>query len=171
MQKLDNKVIFRSQAVEHYRQSYEKDVIPSFVAPPFVAFLWILATLFAGLGLVAWTTELPIYLPAQVILNPETENNSAWLYIATEDAKNSLQTGQTVLIKTGSETLQAQIVAIEPELVKPAQLRQRFNLDNDLKISGTVKLSKLEFVTKPQKYYAGLLTAQIKIGNRRLLNF
>ncbi|GLV60014.1 hypothetical protein KDH_68370 [Dictyobacter sp. S3.2.2.5] len=51
--------IFRQQAIQHYVQKREKDVLPRFVSPLLLLWLWILLFQLTLVGLLIYTTLAP----------------------------------------------------------------------------------------------------------------
>ncbi len=51
--------IFRDKAIQHYRQSKERDILPRIVAPQVFLFLWILLGLLLASTVLTWLEQVP----------------------------------------------------------------------------------------------------------------
>jgi hypothetical protein len=108
--------IFRDKALKHYTQNKKKDILPNFSSIPVAIFLWMLLGSLLATGLVAWRTQVPVYLTgASVVLGPDKQETVALAVLAPK-APTQLHAGLPVSIQTGSSGSQftSTIVAVEP---------------------------------------------------------
>ena len=66
--------IFRQKAIQKYRESREKTVLPRFIAPPVFFLFWILLMLFFGAGLLVWFGQVPAYVTGSGVVLDTTSS-------------------------------------------------------------------------------------------------
>jgi hypothetical protein len=184
--KQPERFIFRNNALQHYLQTRERDILPRLLSPFVFGFYWLLlALLLLAMG-IAWWGEVPVYVfgSGMLLAIPKQE-------IAAE--KNELQAlvfipmipGQPVLhLKTNTPILlentilrlqiNGQITRIDPGIVSPQVAKKRYKLD----------ANTMQFVTQPSyvlhahipvrlptALYAGtIVQASLQSGSQRLLS-
>lgn len=168
--------IFRNKALQKYRESREKTVLPRFVAPPVFLFFWILFIIFISTGLLVWLGQVPVYVTGSgVVLDPKNpvisgSSEAAAIIFIPYNTPVHLHTGQPVQIQLGLTGLQitSAITVVEPQIFSPKKVRQRYLLAiTDPALAVVVPLGP------PQSgsFYAGsLVQAQIEVGSRPFLS-
>lgn len=180
-----NHTIFRSKALELYRQSKERDILPRFVAPPVFLALWILLGLLLAGVVVAWLGRVPTYVAgAGVVLAApgqvgERASNQAIavVFIPTNPQQPlHLVPGMPVSLQIGSQgqTIHATLDSVEPGILSPGDARQRYGPGNNCaniisapSLAVTVKLP----ATFPLRTYRGSsITAQVQVSSQSVLS-
>lgn len=108
--------IFRDKALKHYTQNKKKDILPNFSSIPVAIFLWMLLGSLLATGLVAWRTQVPVYLTgASVVLGTGKQEMVALAFLAPK-TPTQLHAGLPVHIQTGASGSQftSTIAAVEP---------------------------------------------------------
>ncbi len=159
----------------------EKDVVPHLISWPIIVSLWcLLGGLFAA-GFFAWYAQVPTYVSGTGIiiakgdmLQPAYEKTVAIVFLPPDQSPH-LRTGLPVDIQIGSAGthVQSTIAQIEPNIMSPDAIRQRYQLDgaDALLITQPSKVVIIKLGTvQPATAYAGsFLTARIEVGSQRLL--
>jgi|SRR5579883_2033445 len=109
--------IFREKAFQHYTQGKKKDVLPNFSSVPVAIFLVVLLASFTATGLVAWRTQVPVYLPGMGILLGTENHSTVELAFLSQGTPAKLTAGQSILIQTSSTGPQivSTITEVTPE--------------------------------------------------------
>lgn len=108
--------IFRDKALKHYTQNKKKDILPNFSSIPVAIFLWMLLGSLIATGLVAWRTQVPVYLTgASIVLGAGKQETVALAFLSPKTS-TQLHAGMTVHIQTGTSSSQftSAIAAVEP---------------------------------------------------------
>jgi hypothetical protein len=159
----------------------EKDVLPRLVSTPIIVCLWLLLAVFLAAGLFAWYTQVPTYVSGSGVILSEgntlqTEyGNMVGVVFLPADQSAQVRVGQPVDIQIGSEGVhvQSMIAQVEPGVMSPEIIRQRYQLDaGDASLvtqPSVVAIIKLDTVLSDTTYAGSLLTARIQTGSQRLL--
>ncbi len=181
----DSHTIFRVVAVQRYRQRREQAVLPRAIAPRTFVCLWLLLGLLAAGGILACLTPVPTYAsgPAIVIYSqddPEGMRGQVLVFgFVPPEHLPHVQVGQRVFLHVDSmhERLTSSVVAVEPQLVSPAAVRQRFAPDGGaaLVISqpAVVVMTRLQVLpaAMPAATYSGSVGhVDVEVGSRQLLS-
>ncbi|HZO75821.1 MAG TPA: hypothetical protein VFB60_26720 [Ktedonobacteraceae bacterium] len=173
--------IFRAKALEQHAFRWEKTILPRVVAPRFFLFLWILLGLLLSATFFAWLAQVPMYATGTGIVLAQGSTASirgdeavaAVFLPATPSPK--VQAGATVLLSIGSTIqLRTTVLAVQPAVMSPNDIRQRYLLSNT-PLSAITEPSRVVFVglgsTMPTQTYAGsLVSALVQVGTRRVLS-
>lgn len=177
--------IFRPTAVEHYRQSRQKDILPRFAAPPVLLLLWVLLGLFlvGVVVVVTWLSRVPTYVTGTgMVVDGMTYYSReighqavALLFLPTNPAQPLyLAPGMPVRIQIGSlgQPMHATVTTVEPGVISPGQAQQRYGLGGTHLISepSIVVLVKLPSTLPVQIYVGSLVSAQVQIGSHSILS-
>ncbi len=174
--------IFRDQALKSYIERREKDVLPQLVTPPVFLFLWILLGLLVTAGFLAWSAQEPVYLEGSgIILDQPLPSNSGQreavaviFFPALNTPKVRARLPIQVQVGTTGPQFTGTIGAVEPGVISPDEVRQRFALDNTVlqvvsgpSVAVTVPLGH----AFPAQTFAGsVVHAQVQVGTQRLLS-
>lgn len=166
--------IFRPDAIKHYTQNRDKDILPRFVSFPVSVFLWLLLALFIVAGVLAWSTSMPVYANgAGTVLHEKNEDASVVTFFSP-----SLQVrpGLRVLVHVGATGpyIHGKIVQVLPYHISPYVARQRYELAgssastiNQPSIVALIKLDR----NVPLRNYAGTtVTVRVEIGSQRVIS-
>jgi len=178
---MPQKTIFRQKAIMAYKRNLEKDVLPRLVSTPILVCLWLLLAVLLAAGFFVLFAEVPIYvggsgivLVQENVLQPEYGKMVAIVFLSP-DQSTRVRVGQPVDIQIGSAGMHVHstIAQVEPGVMSPAAVRQRYQLDaGDAALvtqPSVVATVKLDTVLSDTTYAGSLLTARIQIGFQRLL--
>ncbi len=177
--------IYRNDAVLRYGRGREKSVLPRFVSPGIMTWLWIFLGLLMVSGLPVSLVRLPRFASGQGIfvksLDPYFVNSGDLVIVALlpPESLSSLHVGQKLFVNLGgkSERVSGSITSVEPGINSPEEVRKRFSL------SGTTALA----VTKPvavaiahvgrhssglpgSSYDGSIYQIDVELGSRRLIS-
>ncbi len=165
--------IFREKAIQHFRQSRERDVLPRLVAPRIFLFLWVLLGLLLALVTLTWLGRVPINVEGSgVVLDQRAAisgNRGDAAVFLQVDASNKVRAGQPVQIQIASRVFSnAIVVSVEPGALSPVEIKQRYGQT----VVGPAVIVVIAFRTAlPTQKYAGTeIHAQIQVGTQRLLS-
>lgn len=165
--------LFREKAIQHFRQSRERDVLPRFVAPRIFLFLWILLGLLLALVTLAWLGRVPIsiegsgvVLEQRAVIGGNNEGDADVFLQA--DASNKVRAGQPVQAQIASMVFNAVVVRVEPGAMSPNEIKQRYSQT----VVGPTVIVVIAFrPALPIQQYAGTeIHAQIQVGTQKLLS-
>jgi len=178
---MPQKTIFRQKAIMAYKRNMEKDVLPRLVSTPIIVCLWLMLAVFLAAGLFVWYVQVPTYvsgsgviLTGGDILQPEYGNIVGVVFLPA-DQSAQIRVGQPVDIQIGSAGMHVQstIAQVEPGVMSPETIRQRYQLNaGDAALvtqPSMVAIIKLDTVLSDTTYAGSLLTASIQTGSQRLL--
>lgn len=180
---MKKRTIFRDKALKHYAQSWERVILPRFVAPPVFLFLWILLGLLLVATLLAWLGQIPAYATgAGIVLDQRstTDNKAgdkatAVIFLPASPSLR-VQTGLSVRVQIGQTgpRFNTTIVLVEPDVISPSAARQRYGLNGNL-VQVITQPSIVVIVglgpTISAEIYAGsLVSAQVQVGTQRVLS-
>jgi hypothetical protein len=168
--------IFRDKALQKYRESREKTVLPRFVAPPVFIFFWILLIIFISAGLLVWLGQVPAYVTGLgVILDSHSplvkdSKDAAAIIFIPYNSSVHLQVGEPVQMQLGSAGLQitSVITVVEPQIFSATEVRKHYLLN-----LSSPALAAVVPLGSPQTglFSAGsLLSAQIQVGSRPFIS-
>lgn len=173
--------IFRAKALEQHAFRWEKTILPRVVAPRFFLFLWILLGLLFSATVFAWSAQVPMYATGSGIVLAQgstvsvrgDEAVAAVFLPATPSLK--VQAGATVLLRIGSTTqLKATVLAVQPGVMSPDDIQQRYRLSNTpgqtITEPSIVVFVGLGSAMPTQTYAGSLVSAQVQVGTRRVLS-
>jgi|SRR5579859_848299 len=169
--------IFREQAIQHYAQGRDKDVLPRFVSPPVFIFLWILLSLCVAIAWVSWSIRLPVSITGMgtIVASSSAGVAQAILFVAA-DQQREVHAGEPVEIQIGSTAPRLRsITSVAPTLLSPEEARQRYHLDGALSLlviqPGVVVIVMLDASIPASTYAGSIVHAQIQVSRRSILTF
>jgi hypothetical protein len=169
-----NHTIFRERAIQSYRRSREKHVLPRFVAPPVFLGLWMVLSLCLVAGWLAWNIRVPVYLAGSgLVVSGEAQ---VVLFISA-DQQQSVHPGEPVQVQLGRSgpLLQRTITTVVPTVLSPEQARQDYHLDGALALLVTAPTIAVMVALDPGSTFAGyagsLVSAKVQVGDESLLSF
>jgi hypothetical protein len=180
-----NRSIFRADAVRRYTQSREESVLPRFVSPRTFSYLWILLGLLGVSGFVAWCARVPVYASGLgVVVDRRGKTNDVrddvvMVAFLRPENRSHLRVGQTllVLLDPAGERTRRPIIAIEPKIVSPNAVQQRFALSAGAAHAVTqpsaVAIARFEPnpTNLPASTYVGsVYPVDVEVGSRRVLS-
>jgi hypothetical protein len=168
--------IFRDKAIQKYRESREKTVLPRFVAPPVFLFFWILLILLYVAGLLVWFGQVPAYVTGSgVVLDTTTSLTSgsreavAILFVPFTSSVH-LQSGQSVQLQLAATGIQltSAITSVEPQILSPGEVRKHYLLS--ITAPSLVVMVALGSQFSGSVYAGSPVQAQIEVGSRPFLS-
>ena len=168
--------IFRNKALQKYRESREKTVLPRFVAPPVFLLFWIILIIFYGAGLLVWFGQVPAYITGSgVILDTTSSLTSgsreavAFIFVPYNSSVH-LRPGQPVQVQLASTGVQitSAITAVEPQILSPTKVRKRYSLV--ITVPSLVVMVALGSQVSGSVYAGSPVQAQIEVGSRPFLS-
>jgi hypothetical protein len=168
--------------LRHYAAAQEQTVLPRFVRPRVLTYLWLLLGLLTCGAAVAWLARVPIYAsgPAAVVALSGKDGGGRIAVVAFLPPQNlaRVHVGQALLLSvdaTGSR-LVTRIVAVDPGASSPSALQRRFALTGAAAAIVTqpagIVLARLDAVPGhlPASAYVGsVFRADIAVGSRRVM--
>lgn len=131
--------IFRANAVQDYLGGRRAAVLPRFISPSHLAFLWVAFGLLAAIGGGSlYFVKIPIFATGSAIVSPRADGEGAArrdpqvVVLLPPEHLVSLRAGQETRLQSSSrngepgERLSASIVRVEPKVVDPDAARERF---------------------------------------------
>jgi hypothetical protein len=167
-------LIFRSEALEHYIQSREKNILPRITTPPVFLCMWILLGLCVIAVVVASLSQVPVYSSGSgVVLEGDT---SVLVFFPTSPVHPVLiHAGEPIHLQIGTfgQNISSTIDKVETGVLSPAAIQKRYRLSVQVaqliaepSIVAAVKLNG----TFPSGSYAGsIVTVQVQVGTTRVL--
>lgn len=164
--------IFREKAIQHFRQSRERDVLPRFVAPQIFLFLWILLGLLLALVTLTWLGRVPINVEGSGVVlyqgaTTDGGRGDAAVFLQV-DASSRVRAGQFVQTQIASRAFSnALVVRVEPGTMSPDEIKRRYGQT----VVGPTVIVVIAFrpALLTQKYAGTEIHAQIQVGTQRLL--
>jgi hypothetical protein len=129
--------VYRPEAVRRYMEGRERSVLPRFVSPRIIVYLWLLLVLLVAGAVLAWFTEIPIYAAGQAVIvrrsdvsTPVSDEVVAVGFLPAEELVH-LRHGQALFLELddSGRRLSSEILTVEPEISSPETVRNRFGLD------------------------------------------
>jgi len=181
-----DRLIFRTNAIQHYARVEEKSTTLQFISWPVIALLWGLLGLFFVGCVLAWFGEIPTYVTGQgEVLNHTMLHQGSQTLLQHDSAvaiiflpprlATQLHIGLSVQITIGSSGLQmqSQIEKLEPGITSPYAVHQRYGCDAKCSLFLTqpsiVVLVKLQ-PNLATTYAGSIVSAQIKVGSQRIIS-
>jgi hypothetical protein len=177
--------IFRSEALEHYIQNREKNILPRITTPPVFLCMWILLGLCITAIAVACLGQVPVYVSGSgIVLEPDaiqkTQQNHGITVLVFLPASSVhplwVSVGAPARLRVGvsSQTVSSTIYRVEPGTLSPSDAQKRFGFGNRVSqiIPGPSIVVFIQLgATFPSQIYAGsIVNAQVQIGTTRVLS-
>lgn len=171
--------IFRAEALRHYLDRKEKPALLRLIAPNTFFFLWTLIGLLLGGILLALHTEFPVYAEAVAVVvdeSDETSGEPSFLIFLSPEELPRLRVGERVFVglNGGKRRVVSTITAVEPRIVSPREVEQRYHLGtfaaskvNEAKSIALVKLSTIPDDWTASSYAGSFYQAEVEVGRRR----
>ena len=170
-----NKTIFRTDAVQRYWQEREKIVLPFYLSPKSFLYYWVLLGLLTLVGGLVWTVTFPVYTSGLAVVTRYNDEIVLAIFTSPE-LTNPLQPNQQLLIQSfeKNETWWATVTDVQPEVLSPQMLQERFANVGTL-VTEPAVVTVAEFTPPderlPPLVYAGShYTAQIETGSQRIIS-
>jgi hypothetical protein len=171
--------IFRENALKHYMHNGEKTVLPRFISPPIIILLWCLLGLIVFSAGLAWFWRVPVYLNEIGEIGARTGGTSqapVVVVLLAQSQVSLLHSGMSAQLSVGAKGPQWQqsITTINPTLMSPSQLRQRYSLDASVDLLVTqpsaVALIPVQVALPLHSYLGSIVQIKIQIKTQRLIS-
>jgi len=174
------RVIFREVALQHYKQSRSRDVLPRYISPPVFLLMWIFCGLCACAIVLAGNTHVPVYSIEPGIILPilqaqDRKTDLEVIIFLSPDQLARVHTGEPVQLQaTSGIQWNQRITHVESTLLSPMTIRQRYHLDAQMSLLITqpsgVAVVALRAASIPTMYEGSLVRAQIQTATQSLLS-
>ena len=173
--------LFRTQALKHYAQNRQKDILPHFISPPVFLLLWILLGIVTTTVIFAWQERVPDYVnkvPGILLVDQSGSTATALLFVPSDPAVN-IKAGQPILLQapvTQQQLFTNTITRVDSSPITADVARTQYNLAGDPLLANPQQSTRIIAVhfnlTSRQTTLVrnGLdVEAQVQIGSRPLL--
>lgn len=179
--------IFRESAIKKYLQRQEQGVLLRVISPPAFAFFWMVLLLFFGMGVLAWSVQVPITVAGQGVVveegspgqsgqgGQEVQEVVAVLFLPP-DHQTDLRKGLPAQVSIGPTaiSLTGFIEQVEADLISPGEARTRFHLQGELAqvITGPSVMVTIALgsAASAHVYVGSVCSAQVQIGSEHVLS-
>lgn len=176
---ISNRSIFREDAYKRYLQRQKQSIILRLTTPPVWIFAWLLLLFFLGAGLLAWRTQVPVFVGGQGILTRQNatngENIVAVLFVPARQ-QGHIHPGQPVELHVGPTTtpLHGVVEGSETRVMSPLDIRTRFQLQGEnaslvAEPSVTVVV-RLASPSSANLYAGSACSARVQVGSQSVLS-
>ena len=173
--------LFRTQALKHYAQNQQKDILPHFISPPVFLLLWILLGIVVTAVTFAWQARVPDYIskvPGILLVNQSGSTATVLLFVPSDSAVN-IKAGQSILLQapvTEQRLFTKTITLVNSSPITADTARTQYNLTGDPLLTSARSSTRIIMVqfnlASPQTTLVrnGLdVEAQVQVGSRPLL--
>jgi hypothetical protein len=173
---LARRKLFRTQALKHYAQNRQKDILPGFVTPPVFLCLWLLLLLIGAAAFFAWQERVPTSIQALGVVLAQPHEPATALLFVPSDSSTSIAVGQqlTFQVNATGQQFQASVTSVDSGPVTPQEARARYALTGDAQFVVTQPSMVVHLAFTPQQASQVAdhlsITAQIQVGSRSLLS-
>lgn len=124
----ESRPIFRPTALRAFVERREKAVVPRWIAPRFLRWVWALAALSCLAAAPLLLSEIPIYAPAIAVLDDAPGHSGALRVLVPAARTGSDLLGHRVLVGRDGEPDRAVAVvtSVRPGVLSPDQVRARY---------------------------------------------
>ncbi len=177
--------IYRDDAVVRYRRDREKSVLPRFVSPRAMTWLWVFLGLLMVSGLLACLARVPCFASGQGIVVKSTDlyaansSNLVMVALLPADSLPSLRVGQNLFVNLGDKTdrLSGSIIAVEPRVYSPDEVRKQYSLSGETTLVVTkpvalaiVQAGRHSSGLSASSHAGAIYNVDVEVGSRRLIS-
>ena len=172
---------FRRDALKHYLQGREEQVLPRFASPQTFAWLWGLLLLLVVAAMLASFCRIPLYVSGVAIITREECTTGkgckqpVLIALLPPDSLPGLRVGQTIFleIKGSRDRLRISVIKVLPVVESPEVIRNQFAIDKSLAlaIDQPAAVAIAEWKSGGEAYAGSVLRIQVEFGSRRILSF
>ena len=126
--------VFRTQALKHYAQNRQKDILPQFISLPIFLLLWILLGTVVVAVFLAWQETIPIYTNVSVvILVDQSKSTATGLLFVPSNTPAKIEAGQqiTLQVKLTGQPFTTNVAFIDFSAITPDAARAQYHLTGD----------------------------------------
>ncbi len=177
--------LYRDDAVLRYGRGRDKSVLPRFVSPGTLNWLWIFLALLMTSGLLVSLVRLPRFASGQGIFvkspdfGPAYSSKLVMVALLPPDSLSSLHVGQKLFVNVGgkNERLSGSIIAVELGVNSPEEVRKRFSLSEETALVLTkpvavaiAQVGRHSSDLSAPNYDGTIYHVEVEIGSRRLIS-
>lgn len=175
--------IYRRKALRRYLQNQQKIVFLRLVQPKLFRYFWLLLVGLAVVATIAWRTRVPVTIDGVGLvagLRDSQPARSADLVLLFPPSRlERIRPKQRVLVRNGeaAPTLFGRIEDVEPQVMSPDAIRERFALSGALAagITGPAAVAtartQAELGGLPAAAFSGARSpVELEVGSRNLLS-
>jgi len=178
-----NRPIFRAKAVQAYARGQEETVMPRFLRPNTVRYLWLLLGLLVAGVFVTGSAQAPIYatgpaVVARTLSLPASSDDYLLVLFLPPEHSDRLQVGQQVLLAQDGRSFVSSIATVLPAISSPAAAQKQFTLSGSAAgaISGPSATAVLNWSppqdTTPAAAFEGTVyRGRVTVDSRPLYSF
>ena len=173
-----DRTIFRTEAVQRYWHQRKSAVLPRFITPPVVLFLWVLLGTLIAVGWITWVAQVPMFESGVAVVSADEVNEIGLIVLLPPESLTRLQPGQVVWIQLHEVDVPMQqtvLSAVAPAISNPDEVQARFNLRDGAAAAVTepvvVALAPFPPDNFGQNTYTGaVLPVKVESGSRRIIS-
>lgn len=131
--------IFRTEALQHYQQFFEKSVLPRFSKPVHITLLWGLVLFCLLCGMVVGLARVPAYVPGYIAASEIPgglldNRHASWTVLVPARHLSLLRLGQTINLQDQGDKriTKGVITKIESQVISPETAHLKFDFNNCL---------------------------------------
>lgn len=168
--------LFRTQALKHYVQNKQKDILPGFVAPPVFLMLWLLLLIIGAAVFFAWQEQVPTYTQALGVVIEQQNGPATVLLFVPSHSATSMVAGQVITLQVNvtGQQFQASIASVDLGSITPEDADAQYALTGDTRLVITQPSTVVHIDFTPQQASQVVdhmsVSAQIQTGSRSLLS-
>jgi hypothetical protein len=173
---LAKRKLFRTQALKHYTQNKQKDILPTFVAPPIFLLFWLLLLIIGVALFFSWQERVPTYTQALgIVLEQPNQPATALLFLPPASATN-LAVGQqlTFQVNITGQKFQSDVTSISSDPITPENAIAQYGLTGDTQSVIDQPSLVVAINLTPQQTQQVVdhlsIVAQIRVGSSSLLS-
>ncbi len=177
--------IYRDDAIERYGRDRERSVLPRFVSPGAMLWLWVVLGFLTVSGLLVCLVRVPSFASGQGIVVRSTDlaptNSGNFFIVALLPPENlsSLHIGQNLFVNLvgKSDRLSGSIITVEPEVNSPEEVRKRYSLTGKTALAVTkpvaVAIAQVGHRSSDpgaSSYAGSVYQVNVEVGSPRLIS-
>jgi hypothetical protein len=174
-----NRSIFREDAYKRHLQRQKQSILLRLATPPVWIFAWLFLFLFLGAGLLAWRTQVPVFVGGQGIVTRQNsthgENIVAVLFVPARQQEH-IHPGQAVELWVGPQAtpLRGVVASLETRVMSPLDIRTRFQLQGEsasvVAEPSVTAAIRLDATLSADLYAGSTFSAHVQVGSQSVLS-
>lgn len=172
--------LFRTQALKHYAQNRQKDILPQFISPPVFLLLWILLGIVVAAVVFAWQEQVPTYINnvQGIVFVDQSGSTATVLLFVPPDQPGSIAVGDPISLQipVTQQKLTSMITFVNSSPITADVADTQYNLMGDALLASkqpSIVIVVVHFNLTPQQITLvsnGLdIDAQVQVGSSPLL--
>jgi hypothetical protein len=120
--------LFRSEALEHYLEKRDAAVLPRFVMPRTLLFIWFVLALLLAAGYLAWSTQIPVFVSGTAVVVQAGNQTLSQGERVVALFPPGTQLGRNISLTLNGTRLSLPITTSPPEVLSPAAINERYGV-------------------------------------------